>query len=66
MKAYPKVSELITRAKNSKYYSFLPLDVILSVFGVSLVSFAAITLCIASHWVLTVVYVICNLSDSND
>jgi hypothetical protein len=41
----------------------LPLDAILSVFGVSLVSFAAITLCTASHWVLTVV---CDLSDCND
>jgi hypothetical protein len=46
---YPKVSGLAAWSENCKWYSSLPLGV--------LVSFAAITLCVASKRVFTIVRV---------
>jgi hypothetical protein len=47
---YPKVSRLATWSENCKWYSFLFL-------WVSLVSFVAITLCVASQRVFIIVVV---------
>jgi hypothetical protein len=49
MRVYPKVSGLAAWSENCKWYSSLPLG------AVSLVSFAAITLCVASQRVFAVV-----------
>jgi hypothetical protein len=48
MRVYPKVSGLAAWRKNCKWYSSLPLSSVILLF-VSLVSFAAITLSVASH-----------------
>jgi len=56
MQVYPKVSGLAIRPENFKWYSSLPLSAVVSVFCES-VSFAAITLYVASQRVLIVVSV---------
>jgi hypothetical protein len=54
---YPKVSGLAACSENCKWYSSLPLGAVVSLFCESvLVSFVAITLCVASQRVLIVVY----------
>jgi hypothetical protein len=60
---YPKVSGLAAWSKNCRWYSSLPLGAFVSLFcEVSLVSFAAITLCVASQRVFVVV--VCFVIDS--
>jgi hypothetical protein len=55
---YPKVSGLVTWSENCKWYSSLPLGTVcIVILWVSLVSFAAITLCVASQQVFIVVSV---------
>jgi len=50
-KALPKSPKLTIQIKKGKYHSFVPLDaIIINSIHVRLVSFSAITLCIASHW----------------
>jgi hypothetical protein len=46
---YPKVSGLAAWSENCKWYSCLPLGAVLSLFCESLVSFATITVCVASQ-----------------
>jgi hypothetical protein len=53
-RVYPKVSGLAGWSKNCKWYSFLPLDAVVSLFCVSLMNFAAITLCVSSQRVFIV------------
>jgi hypothetical protein len=54
--AYPKVFELAAWSENCKWHSSLPLGAVVSLFlWVILVSFAAITLCIASQRVFVVI-----------
>jgi len=50
-RVYPKVSGLATWSENCKWYISLPLDAVVSLLyeSVSLVSFATITLCVASQ-----------------
>jgi hypothetical protein len=59
MRVYPKFSGLATWSKNCKWYSSLPLGAVLSLFcESSLLSFATITLCVASQQVFIVVVVV--------
>jgi hypothetical protein len=61
-RVYPKVSGLANWNENCKWYSSLPVDAVVSLFcEVSLVGFAAITLCVASQRVFIVVYFVINL-----
>jgi len=60
---FPKVSELPIRAKNGQWYCFLPLDA--TTFCVSLVSFTAKRLCVASQWMFLVVPDKCDLRFHN-
>jgi hypothetical protein len=53
---YPKVSGLAAWSENCKWYSFLPLRAVVSLFCESVNEFAAITLCVASQRVFNVVY----------
>jgi hypothetical protein len=54
---YPKVSGLAAWSENCKWYSSLPLMCsCIAILWVSLVSFDAITLCVASQRVFVVVY----------
>jgi hypothetical protein len=57
---YPKVSGLAAWSENCKWYSSLPLGAVVSLFceRVSLVSFAAITLCVPSQRVFTAIVVV--------
>jgi hypothetical protein len=57
MRLYLKVCGLPAWSENCKWYSYLPLGAAVSLFCVSLVSFAAITLCVASQQVFFVVVV---------
>jgi hypothetical protein len=52
---YPKISGLVAWSENYKWYSSLPLGAVVSLLCVSLVSFAAITLCVTSQRVFIVV-----------
>jgi hypothetical protein len=62
---YPKVSGLAAWSDNSKWYSSLPLGAVVSLFYQSiLVSFATITLCVASQRVFVVVVVVHFVIDS--
>jgi len=52
-RVYPEVSGLAAWSQNCKWYSSLPLGAVVSLFCESvLVSFAAITLCVASQRVI--------------
>jgi hypothetical protein len=56
-----KVPELPARTESGKFYNLLPLGAAVSrMFCVSLVGFAAITLCVVSQRVLTVMRVECD------
>jgi hypothetical protein len=57
-RVYPKVSGLALCSENCKWYSSLPLGAVLSLFCVSLASFAVITLCVASQRMFVVVVVV--------
>jgi hypothetical protein len=58
-RGYPKVSGFAALRRNcSRWYSFVPLDAVVSLFCDILVSFAAITLCVASQRVFVVVVVV--------
>jgi hypothetical protein len=62
---YPKVSVLTAWSENCKWYSPLPLGAVVSLFfWVSLVSFAAITLCVAYQRAFIVVVVVDFVIDS--
>jgi hypothetical protein len=54
---HPKVSVLAACSENYKWYSHLPLGVVVSLFCESVVSFATITLCVASQRVFVVVVI---------
>jgi hypothetical protein len=54
-KLYAKVSGLAAWSENCKWYSSLPLGAVISLFCVSLVSFAAITRCGAPQLVFVVI-----------
>jgi hypothetical protein len=58
MRVYPKASGLAAWSKNCKWYSSLPAIrcSCITILWVSLMSFAAITLCVASQQVFVVVY----------
>jgi len=56
MQMYCKVSKPTTRTKNGKNYRYLPLDAIVLLSSVILLSFAATTFCIDSQWVLIFVH----------
>jgi hypothetical protein len=66
-KVYPKLPELAPKTENGKKYaySFLPLDVSIATFRVRRVSFAAITLCVATKWMFILVRFKCNPRFSN-
>jgi hypothetical protein len=53
---YPKFSGLAAWRENCKWYSSLPLGAVVSLFCECLLSFTAITLCVASQRVFVVVY----------
>jgi len=56
-RVYPKVSGLVAWRENCKWYGSLPLVAVVSPSCVSLVSFVAITRCVASRRVFIVVSV---------
>jgi hypothetical protein len=57
MRVYPKVPGLAAWSENCKWYSFLPLDSIISLFyKLTVVSVASITLCAASQRAFIFVY----------
>jgi len=64
-RVYPKVSGLAAWSKNCEWYSSLPLDAVISLFcESSLVSFAVITLRVASQRLISKVSYISKLLDT--
>jgi len=63
-RVYPKVSGLAAWSENCKWYSSLLLCTVVSLFCVSLVTFAAITLCVASQRVFIAVYFVVTQSEN--
>jgi hypothetical protein len=54
-RVYPKVSGLAAWSEKCKWHSSLSLDALIAISWLSLVGFAAITLCVVSQWVFIVV-----------